>query len=159
MSDAHDNSAILEDLEDLFSWNPPPIRLATKEMGGSFSTRTRDPGWYDKHLALNRICKRIVHVKDLRRKVAAIVDDKLKTILDRNITLEPPTAPAYMRKAARELRIVRSNPAQNELSIQTYYLQMTAAFCVHVASALALHPHTWESVIEWCLVPEAPFLP
>lgn len=156
MSGFQHDSAILEDLEDLFSWNPPLFRLATKQMGGSFSTSTREPGWYDKHLAPDRICKKVVHVKDLHRKVAAIVDEKLQSILERKITLGPITAISYMDKAARTRQMRRTgNPAQNELSIQVYYLTVTAAFCVCVASTLALHPHTWETVIEWSPVPIA----
>jgi hypothetical protein len=156
MSDTQNTSAILEDLEDLFSWNPPPFRLATVAMGGSISTSTREPSWYDKHLAPNRICKKIVHVKDLHRKIAAIVDEKLQTIHNRGIVLAPPTSRGYTDKEDRRLKITSTgNPAQNELSIQAYYHNVTSQFCVYVASTLALHPHIWRSVIEWYPVPIA----
>src|ERR1700685_2132276 len=117
MSGTPDNSAIMEELESLFSWNPPPYSLATKEMGGSLSTSTRDPTWYDLHLAPDRICKRIVHVKDLHKKIARIVDDKLQEVQQRGITLEPPTAPISWTKAhrARTLRPM-GNPMRNEQS-------------------------------------------
>jgi hypothetical protein len=154
MSDAGDNSAILEDLEDLFSWCPSPFRLATEARGGSLSTYTREPAWYDKHLAPDRICKKIVHVKDLHRKVAAVVDEKLQDIRSRGIVLDPPTARGYVDKEDRRLMLLMTgNPAQNELSIQSYYDKVTSNFCIRVASTLALHPQIWRSVVEWTPVP------
>jgi hypothetical protein len=151
-----DDTAIMEDLEDLFAWNPQPFRLATKEMGGSFSTTTRDPSWYDMHLAPDRICRKIVHAKDLHRKVAAVVDEKLRVIRERGISLDPPSARGYTDKIDRQLMLRRtSNPAQNELSIQSYYSKLTSEFCVYVASTLALHPHIWRAVVEWSPTPFA----
>ena len=102
MSDLSADSDIMEELENLFSWNPPPYSLATKEMGGSFSMDTRDPTWYDLHLALDRICKRIVHVKDLHKKITRLVDEKLQEAHDRGITLQPPTASGFHGKDARD---------------------------------------------------------
>jgi hypothetical protein len=72
-------------------------------MGGSFSMDTRDPTWYDLRLAPDRICRRIVHVKDLHKKIADLVDEKLQEIHHRGITLQPPTASGFLSKDAREM--------------------------------------------------------
>lgn len=156
MADSQDDTAIMEDLEDLFAWNPPPFRLASPAMGGSRSTKTRGPAWYDMHLPSDLICQRIVHVKDLHVKVAAVVDEKLKSIRDRGIILQPCTATGYTEKLVRKERLERMQlPSENELSIQSYYQRITSDFCVPVASTLTLHPQIWKSVLVWWAVPVA----
>lgn len=156
MPESSSDSAIMEELESLFAWNPLQFQLATKEMGGSLSTYTRDPAWYDMHLAPDRICKRLVHVKDLHKKIAAVVDDKLCKIRNDGITLEPPTVINFVRKEIRDVRLKRTNqPTKNEECLREYYKACTAEFCIPVASALALHPTTWASHIRWSSSPIA----
>jgi hypothetical protein len=63
---------------------------------------------------------------------------------------------SYMNKEIRLLKtLATDNPTQNELSIQAYYQNVTSEFCVSVASTLAIHPHIWQTVIEWVPVPIA----
>jgi hypothetical protein len=147
---SREDSAIIEDLEDLFAWHPPPFKLATVEMGGSHTTKTRDPAWYDLHLHEKRICKRLVYVKDLHKKFAAVVDEKLQDIRDEGIVLEAPTTRGYVDKQAREeILDNKGNPMKREQSVQSYYQQVTSHFCGRVASTLALHPRRWTTVLEW----------
>src|ERR1700735_741204 len=98
MSDSQDDSDIMKDLNDLFAWNPPPFKLATIQSGGCHSKKTRDPAWYDLHLAESRICKKLAYVKDLHKRIAHVVDKKLQKIRDDGITLQPPTAEDYTNR-------------------------------------------------------------
>ena len=73
---------ILDELEDLFAWSPAahtpgPLHLVhiSPEIEGF-----RQATFYDMHLATSCICKRIVHVKNLHRKISAIVNEKLEKI-------------------------------------------------------------------------------
>jgi hypothetical protein len=126
MSEFSADSAIVEELESLFAWNPLLFSLATKEKGGSLSTHTRDPAWYDMHLAPDRICKRLVHVKDLHRKIAAVVDDKLCQVRNDGINFEPPTVVNFVSKEARDARLMRSElPTKDEECLREYYKTCT----------------------------------
>ena len=154
MSDSSAESAIFQELESLFAWNPLLFSLATKKMGGSFSTNTRDPAWYDMHLAPDRICTRLVHVKDLHKRIAAVVDDKLRKIREDGITLEPLTVMDFPRKAVRDMKSRHSKEAmKEEKCLQQYYCAYTAEFCLPIASTLTLAPSRLDaSSIYWTML-------
>ena len=99
MTNRMDQSLIMQELEALFAWNPCLASLASKAMGGSLSTSTRDPLWYDLHLAPDRICRRLVHVKDLHKKVAAVVDEKLQEIRESKIEFQTTAVPNFYDQA------------------------------------------------------------
>lgn len=145
-----DESLVMQELEALFEWNPCPASLASKAMGGSHSTSTRDPLWYDLHLAPDRICRKLVHVKDLHKKIAAVVDEKLQSIREAGIELQTTAVPLFIDKATRDAkRELSEAPLKKESSVVHSYRGYTAEFCLPVASALALHPHIWKSFLVW----------
>jgi hypothetical protein len=81
---------IMDELENIFAWNP------IAHVYGSPHTANNPPDsslfpqatFYDMHLAPNRICKKVVHVKDLHRQLTKIVDEKLEAVRDRDIPME-----------------------------------------------------------------------
>lgn len=149
---------ILEELEHLFAWSPlahifVPPHEADKDV---YDNSSRETVFYDLHLASDRICKRVVHVKNLHNKIAHIVDIKLQEIRDRAIHFQPSTAPGFVSKARRDahLRPVTVGSAiANRQSILEYYLSRTFEFCAPIASSIALHPKYWSTLIRWSWIP------
>jgi hypothetical protein len=144
---------ILQELEYLFDWNPPTLHLAAA--GRASHKRPEDEyvrqaAFYDTHLAPHLVCKRLVYVKDLHRKLCRIVDTKIQEAQDRGVTFQPPTAVGFMDKVLREDAVyTNGNPIRGRRSLVGYYSYVTSRCCLPVASSLALHPETWERVIAW----------
>jgi len=141
------------ELDALFNWNPPPLSLAPKEEGGSRSKYSRPASFYDMHFADRLILKHIVHVKHLHKKIACVVDNKLKSIEENGITLPPPTKGFHTEEERLEDLDLQNTQMKNETSVQLFYQCITVRFCVYVASTLALHPNIWSSVLDWSIVP------
>jgi hypothetical protein len=146
-----DSSETMRELRSLFDWNPPPLKLAPADMGGSFSTKTRLPSFYDQHIAEDRICKHLVHIKHLHRKIAHVVDEKLVSLVNQGIVLPQPTLlNGFEGKVGRDLAVDRAvKEIKDEKGIQEFYKETTARFCGYVASTLTLHPHRWSTALHW----------
>jgi hypothetical protein len=116
---------------------------------------SRQATFYDMHLAPNRICKRVCHVRGLHRNVARAVDEKLQEIHDRGLSLQSPTAPGFMTKAQRDdILFPIGNPLRNQQSVVEFYNTITSLFCIPIASCLALHPTIWTRIMTWSGVPK-----
>ena len=114
----------------------------------------RQATFYDMHLATSFICKKLIHVKNLHRKISVIVDKKLEKIRQDNITLQPPTVPGFIGKDRRDAKLyTRGGLLRSLEDVQDYYL-MVSDFCLSIASSLALHPKLWGRIIAWSRVPE-----
>ena len=149
---------IIEELEHLFAWNPLAHIFVRphEEDKDVYDNTSRETVFYDLHLASDRICKRVVHVKNLHNKVAHIVDIKLQEIRNRAIPLQPSTAPGFVSKARRDayLRPVTVGSAiANRQSILEYYFSRTFEFCAPIASSITLHPKYWSTLIRWSWIP------
>jgi hypothetical protein len=142
----------LTELEALFEWHPPPLKLAEVHMGGSRSKSSRPPSFYDKHIAPHLICKELVHVPNLHKKIASVVDQKLEALYDPYGQLMLP-APAPTDLYPTGLRDARSREMddgiKDEKGVVEFYLRTTGEFCVRVASTIALHPSQWTTVLTW----------
>jgi hypothetical protein len=150
---------IFEELEHLFARSPLAHTFVSPHEADKYAddNSSREATFYDRHLAAHRICKKIVHVNHLHRKVARIVDEKLREIQDRRISFQPPTAPGFTSKARRDAKldpVTVGSPMVNRQSVAQYYSMMTSDFCVHVASSIALHPKRWSTIIKWSRIPD-----
>jgi len=144
---------IKAELDALFNWNPPPLSLAPTDEGGSRSKSTRPASFYDMHIANRLILKHIVHVKHLHKKIACVVDNKLRSIEEQGVTLPLPTAPFMTAAQCLGSLTALDTLMKRETSIQEFYRYPTSMYCVCVTSTLALHPTIWSSVLNWSMVP------
>jgi hypothetical protein len=143
----------LEELNSLFAWNPPPLRL---DPTGRHHIRldtesTRQAAFYDQHFAPNIICKQIVHAKNLHHKVAAVVDEKLQSYND-TVTLLPRSGIISTKLRDSEVEETE-DMMKDEMSVVEFYSKTTTRYCLRIASTLALHPTTWSSLLSWSAVP------
>jgi hypothetical protein len=132
---------IIQDLEHLFAWSPPAHIFVSPHETDKYAddNSSREPAFYDMHLAPNRICKRVVHVRNLHKKVAHVVEERLRAIRNRAISFQPPTAPGFVSKGRRDAKldpVTAGSPMVNRKSIEEYYLTITSEFCAPVASSL-----------------------
>ncbi len=139
-------SATLDEIEKLFSWNPPLLIHKTKP-----STATRPPAFYDKHFSPNLVVKKVVPLPSLVQDLATNVDSALYTALE---TLPPP---GFITAEQREHRTrnYSSNVVTDENAVANFYDKSTAEYCTYLASMLALHPSAprWTSLLRWTQSP------
>jgi hypothetical protein len=149
---------ILRELDSIFAWSPIAHTFVSPHESdrSDDDNSSREVAFYDMHLAPNRICKRVVHIKNLHRKVAQTVDKKLQAIRDSAISFQPPTTPEFYSKARLDRRlgsVTLGDPMANRRSIAEYYLTITSQFCMPIASSLVLHPKYWSTLIGWSMSP------
>jgi hypothetical protein len=148
---------ILKELGFLFDWNPPALLLA---VGHDKFIRPEDEyvrqaSFYDMHLAPNLICKRVIHIKNLHKKVCQVVDRKIQEAYDRGVVFQPSSAIGFVDKANREQKVdEKGNPVKSRRAVGSYYSIVTSECCLPIASGLALHPKTWRRVITWSDEPQ-----
>jgi len=137
---------ILQELNDLFSWNPPLLYFDPQK---TKSTASRQPTYFDKHLSDDLILKRVVHVPSLVRNLAEIVDlalEKAKPSL-------PPSTKHFITAEQRDDIVGRrGTQVRSEKGVATFFERTTAEFCPPVASTLLLHPGAvppWQSLIQY----------
>jgi hypothetical protein len=117
---------------------------------------TRPASFYDKHLADHLI---LMHVRRLDSLVGSLVGTVDKAIKDAYLKGPlPPTGGlgSLTTKAQMETRTLDARTAvQGENGVAEYYKDLTANFCLPVASTLALHPsyHEWRSRLSWTKEP------
>ena len=143
----------LEELNSLFVWNPPPLRLhpTGRQHTGLDTESARQAAFYDKHFAPDIICKHVVHVKNLHLKVAAVADERLHS--HNNVVMLLPRS-GIVSKKLRDSEVEETEDMmKDEMSVVEFYSKTTARYCIRVASTLALHPATWSSLLSWSAVP------
>jgi hypothetical protein len=142
----------LDELQSLFAWNPPPLKLHPGRQHIGLDTEdAREAAFYDKHFAPDIICKRIVHLTSLQNKVAAVVD---KRLLSYDNGIMPPPRSGIISTKLRDNEVEDTeNVMKDEMSVVEFYSKTTTRYCVRVASTLALHPEMWSSLLNWSAVP------
>jgi hypothetical protein len=148
---------VLEELHNLFAWNPPVLQFAIGHGCSERDLRTaRQVAFYDMHLASDRVCKRVVHVPSLHRNIAHIVDEKMQRIQSDKIILQPPSTGDFTDTATRAEKVERNcMPLSNRQTVTSYYALVTSDCCLPIASSLAFHPRVWRSVITWSVQPQS----
>jgi len=153
MDDAdHSPEQGLEQLYSLFEWHPPPLQLAPVSMGGSRTKSSRPASFYDKHLAPRLICRELVHIPNLHKKVASVVDQKIDELRgsDGRIALPPITSDVLTSKELRDEHVEElEHRMKDEKAVVEFYAKTTSYYCVRIASTIALHPTRWKSVLNW----------
>ena len=142
---AASQSIVLEELNNLFSWNPRRLKLLPCMLSGKPSTTTRKTAFFDLHFSAKLALKRIVHLpsllKDLEKTVDSALDDAKHTL---------PALPPFLAGEARRGTVLSvPNLVRDEKGVSSFYSRTTGLYCPIVASALALHPTSWTSLIYW----------
>jgi hypothetical protein len=140
-------SEILQEIEALFSWNPPRLIPAA---GKKASTGTRSPAFYDKHIPPGMALQQVKHLPSLVRQLAENVDTALHPAASETL----PSLGDFITARERNRDIENlSKFVTDEQGVASYYDKTTARFCAPLASTLALHPKAsssqWRSLVIW----------
>ena len=139
-------SRTLQELNDLFSWNPPLLNPHPFP-GIKMSTKTHSPAFLDKHFSEDRRLLRVKRLPSLAHDIAAIVD---KTIIDSFNDGVP--FPLYDLPSARQRNSIVRNIDWYIADVQavaSFYDKTTASFCAPIASTLALRLPDWDTLLMW----------
>jgi len=140
---------VKEELNDLLSFNPPAL---VQNPDFSLFPSVSPVTFYDKHLDDHLALKRIRLMPSLSNSLSRTVDEVLKSLDDREISI-PASIGGLMGREARTDHLRRLGPMNDARSIAEFYRDLTAKSCRSVASTLLLHPHAnwWWSVFHWRL--------
>lgn len=135
---------IFQELEELFSWNPPRLMQNPDKR---ISTASRRPTFFDKHFSDKAVLKRVVHIPSLSQILAETVD----SALERAKAALPPSTKNFITAKQRHLAVLRQRTQVNsEKGVVEFFKATTGGFCPYVASTLLLHPDAvpgWQSFI------------
>ena len=142
-------SEILQEIEALFSWNPPRLIPAPLLPGNKTSTSTCPPAFYNKHIPVDKALREVKRLPSLVQQLAENVDTALHTASE---TL--PSLKGFITAEDRERDVENlSQIVADEKGVASYYDKTTARFCTPLASTLALHPQAsssqWRSLVVW----------
>ena len=138
----------LEELDAIFSWNPPRLVLVPAQTSDRKpSTSTRKPAFFDLHFSDRLILKHVVRLPSLVQSIARTVD----TALDATKNALPELSGILRIEVIRQLAGFQECHVRNEKGVSHLYSHTTAVFCPIVASTLALHPTAprWMPLIRW----------
>jgi hypothetical protein len=142
------SESIHDEIEALFSWNPPPLKPITFAEKKP-STGTRLPAIYDKHISPSMVLRRVKRLPTLVQNLAENVD---RTLLAASEALPPIDDFLTAKDRARIMRRVEKT-ITDEKGVANFYDKTTATFCASLASKLALHPKIsaadWTSLLIW----------
>jgi len=110
-------SEILQEIQALFSWNPPRLKPASLPPGKKASTGTRPPAFYDKHLPPGMTLQEVIRLPSLTHQLAENVDTALQASLD---TLAPLGDFITARQRNRDIRNIRPT-VRDEKGVASYY--------------------------------------
>ena len=148
-------SKILQEIEALFSWNPPHLIPTPLQPGKKPLTSTCPPAFYDKltfydkHIAVDKALLEVKRLPSLIQQLAENVDKALHAASEML-----PSLKGFITAEDRERDIQNlSWIVPDENGVASYYDITTARFCTPLASTLALHPQAsssqWHSLVVW----------
>jgi hypothetical protein len=142
-------SEIRQEIEALFSWNPPRLTPAPLPSNQKPSTSTRPPAYYDKHISDKLILREVKHHPSLVQDLASNVD---AAVVAASETLPP--LKGFLTAEHRDIAMGNLDTiVTNEKAVADFYDATTAKFCSPLASTLALHPNApfsqWRSLVRW----------
>jgi hypothetical protein len=147
-------ASIHDEINALFSWNPPPLEHITL-IGKKPSTSSCrllsscQTAFYDKHFSDTLVLRSVKRLPSLVQDLAANVD---RALLAASETLPPVDGFFTAKVRERSVRHV-VNTITDEKGVANFYDKTTATFCTPLASTLALHPKTsmsdWTSLLLW----------
>ena len=147
---------VRREIEALFNWNPSRLEphfpaSSSKSTSKPTSKSTRPPAYYDKHFSDKML---LLHVKRLPSLVHQLQKNVDHTLLAASATLPREWQP-LIPTVIRDFMVDNTVPhiAKDEKAVTEIYGKTTAAFCVPLASTLALHPKaskdTWKNLLLW----------
>jgi hypothetical protein len=138
---------ICQELNDLFSWNPPPFIRGEAPPRKNESTKTHPPAFFDKHLSDRLLLKHVKRLPSLVCDIANAVDNAIAT---RRIQL-PPAEKRLLTPEGRQIALNDIPPEMEDANaVARYYDKTAGAWCARVASTLAFNSALdWDCVIKW----------
>jgi len=148
-------SEVRQEIQALFDWNPscpePHFPASSSKAISRSSSKSTRPlaAYYDKHFPQ----KMRLHVRRLPSLVHQLQKNVDHTLLAASATLPRAWYPIGARQRDFTMNSAMSDVAMDEKAIAEIYGKTTAAFCVPLASTLALHPRaskdTWKILLLW----------
>jgi hypothetical protein len=136
---------VLEEIEELFSWNPPRLVRGSKKQSTSFCL----PAYYDKHFSAKFVLKRVEQLPSL----VQILKDNVDRALDAAKPTLPPLSSGFVTAERRQEEeiLYYDLEAKNEQTVANFYDKYTSHYCLSLASMLALHPAApeWANLLLW----------
>src|ERR1700733_13725720 len=116
-----------------------------------FNTYTRPASFYDKHLAETLVLKHVKLVDSLVNDLAGTVDKTIKDICQKGIELPSNMGMLHPREVIEDKTAMSKKRLLREEGVAENYNNLTATFCLPIASTLALHPSStmWTSLLGW----------
>jgi hypothetical protein len=141
-------SEIRQEIEALFSWNPPRLKPAPLPANQK-PTSTRPPAYYNKHLSDKLILREVKRLPSLVQDLANNVD---AAVVAASETFPP--LKGFITAEQRDIAMGNLDTiVTNEKAVADFYDATTAKFCSPLASTLALHPKApfsqWRSLVRW----------
>jgi hypothetical protein len=129
---------------------PGPANTTTNNRQ-RMNTGTRPASFYDKHLADKLVLKRVKVLDTLAVDLAETVDKAIKDAYKNGIQLPSEQGMLYTRGHMKTKTSYTLMDFQREDGVAEHYKDLTASFCLPVASTLALHPTLpeWASLLAW----------
>ena len=130
------HTLVLQEINELFAWNPPPLHLAPMPPGKKLSIRTHPPAFYDKHIPSSKALLHVKWLSSLVHKLAVNVDKAFTAALETLLSLK-----GFITAEDCDRDMDGADPyVKNEEGVAKCYLQTTTRFCKALSSTLTLHP-------------------
>ncbi|KAJ3502354.1 hypothetical protein NLJ89_g8927 [Agrocybe chaxingu] len=134
-------------LEEFFSWRPQDLQ---KDPRHSKSTSTREPQYFDMHLAEDLQLKNIVQVEDLADAISQVCNmylSKNPAVYD----IPPSGFPSPQKRSMTDVEYASiAGLPVSEKDVENAYKYKAAKFCSNVASTLAFDLDTWGPGLFTC---------
>jgi hypothetical protein len=129
---------------------PGPTRTATNNRS-RMNTGTRPASFYDKHLADKLVLKHVKVLDTLVVDLAGTVEKAIKDAYQKGIQLPLEQGMLWTRGHIKTQTTYTEADFLREDGVAEHYNNLTASFCLPVASTLAIHPSftAWASLLRW----------
>jgi hypothetical protein len=122
-----------QEIEALFSWNPPQLDPAPLPSDKKPSTSTRPPAFYDKHFSDNLVLRQVIRLPTLIEDLAKNVDVAYHAASE---TLPP--LKGFITAELLDIDLGNLDAVvTDEEGVADMYHQTTARYCSPLASTLA----------------------
>jgi hypothetical protein len=127
-----------------------PTNTATKNRS-RVNTGTRPASFYDKHLADKLVLKRVKLLETLVVDLTGTVDKAIRDAYKKGIHLPSRLGRLQTQEQIMSHSVYAEECLLREDGVAENYTDLTALFCLPVASTLALHPSSpeWSSLLRW----------
>ena len=144
---SHTTSEVLDEINKLFSWNPPLFLLDSKKKK---SVASRRPAFYDQHFSHNLVLKKVVRLASLVKDFANVATSALNEASESL----PPLSGFITAQQRRDDEMKLSSLLIDESAVASYYKETTSKYCTCVASNLTLVPiPRWYTLLSWTQSP------